>query len=176
MKKATTTLLATVALAGFSFAGPAGKAPMGKGIVPPPVAPTCNCFEPGGQFSLYAAAFVGGDKLDDTLGAGLSANYFFTQNLGVEADATWGFADSTIHTVNGSLVLRLPITSACLAPYALVGGGLHTNGVTEGTLHAGGGIDVRLKDCFGIFADARYTWADESGDYTVIRAGIRMNF
>lgn len=176
MKKATTTLLATVALAGFSFAGPAGKAPIGKGPVPPPPAPTCNCFEPGGQFSLYAAAFVGAKDIDDTLGAGFAADYFFTQNLGVEADATWGFADSTIHTFNGSLVLRLPITSACLAPYALVGGGLHTDGVTEGTLHAGAGIDVRLKDCFGIFADARYTWADETDDYTVIRAGVRFNF
>ncbi len=176
MKQATTTLLATIVLAGFSFAGPAGKAPMGKGPVPPPPIPTCNCFEPGGAFSLYAAAFVGSDKFDDAMGAGLSASYFFTQNLGLEADATWGFTDSTIHTVNASAVLRFPITSLCLAPYILAGGGLHTNGVTEGTAHLGAGIDVRLKDCFGVFADARYTWADEAGDYTVIRAGVRMNF
>jgi hypothetical protein len=176
MKQATTTLFATIALAGFSFAGPAGKAPTGKGPMPAPSAPTCNCFEPGGQFSLYAAAFVGADDIDDSLGAGLAADYFFTRNLGVEGDATWGFADSTIHTVNASAVLRFPITSACIAPYVLAGGGIHTDGVTEGTFHVGGGLDVRLKDCFGIFADARYTFAQETDDYTVIRAGVRMNF
>ena len=176
MKTTTTTILASIALAGISFAGPSmDKAPMSKGPVPPPP-PTCNCFEPGGQWSLYAAALVGGDKIDDAMGAGFAVDYFFNHNVGVEVDATWAFADSTIHTFNGSLVLRAPIMSACIAPYALLGGGVHTDGLTEGTLHAGGGIDIRLANCFGIFADARYTWADESGDYTIIRAGIRMNF
>lgn len=150
---------------------------MGKATLPPPpAAPTCNCFEPGGQFSLYAAAFLGAKDSSDSAGAGFAADYFFTRNLGVEADATWGFADSTIHTFNGSVVLRLPITSACIAPYILGGGGFHTDGVSEGTLHLGGGVDVRLKDCFGVFADARYTWADETDNYTVVRAGVRMNF
>ena len=176
MKNTTTTILATIAFAGVSFAGPSmDKAPMSKCPVPPPP-PSCNCFEPGGQFSLYAAALLGSDTIDDAMGAGVAVNYFFTQNVGVEVDATWAFTDSTVHTLNGSLVLRVPIISACIAPYALVGGGVHTNGETYGTLHAGGGLDVRLANCFGIFADARYTWADQDDDYTIVRAGIRMNF
>lgn len=174
MKNTTTTLLASLALTGISFAGPSmGKAPMGKGPVPPAPA-SCNCFEPGGQFSLYAAALVGSDE--DAAGAGFAVDYFFTRNVGVEFDATWAFTDSTVHTFNGSLVLRAPIVSACIAPYALVGGGFHTDGTNEGTVHAGGGIDIRLANCFGIFADARYTWADKTGDYTIIRSGIRLNF
>lgn len=177
MKNATTTILASLALAGFSFAGPAsyGKAPVGKGPVPPPP-PSCNCFEPGGQFSLYGAALLGASDIDDSLGAGIAVDYFFTPFVGVEADATWAFSDSTVHAFTGSVVLRYPIISACIAPYVLAGGGFHTDGVSQGTLHAGGGLDVRLANCFGIFADARYTWAEESDDYTIVRAGVRMNF
>lgn len=175
MKHATTTILASLALATISHAGPSGKAPVGKGPVPPPP-PSCNCFEPGGQFSLYAAGFIGSGNLDDTMGAGMAVDYFFTNHLGVEVDATWGFASSTIHAFTGSFVVRYPIISACLAPYALVGGGIETDGVTQGTAHVGGGIDIRLKNCFGIFADARYTWAEETDDFTLVRAGVRMNF
>lgn len=176
MKNATTTLLATIALAGISHAGPSyGKAPVSKGPVPLP-APTCNCFEPGGQFSLYGAGLVGASDIDDSFGAGIAADYFFTPFVGVEADATWAFADTTVHAFTGSVVLRYPIVSACIAPYILGGGGFHTDGVKQGTFHAGGGLDVRLANCFGIFADARYTWAQDTDDYTIIRAGIRMNF
>ena len=175
----TTTLLASLALTGISFAGPSGysgKAPFNKGVVPPPAAPSCNCFEPGGQFSLYAAAITGAKDVGDAPGAGFAVDYFFTRYVGAEFDATWAFVDSTIHSFNASIVLRAPITSACIAPYALAGGGFHTNGVNEGTLHAGLGLDIRLANCFGIFADARYTWNKETDDYTLLRAGIRLNF
>lgn len=175
MKNATITLLASLSLAGLSFAGPSGKMPMGKvpTVTPPP---SCNCFEAGGQFSLYAAGLLGADDIDDSFGAGLAVDYFFTPFIGAELDATWAFADSTIHTFNGSVVVRYPIVAACLAPYALAGGGFHTDGVKQGTWHAGGGLDVRIANCFGVFADGRYTWAEETDDYVVVRAGIRLNF
>jgi hypothetical protein len=179
----TKTLLALFATAATAFAG-SGKEVIsaGKGkmpIDPAPLPPSgCQCFAAGTSgFSLYAAAFLGADNFDDSAGAGLSYSYFATENVGVEVDATWGFADSAIHTFNASLVLRAPIKSACVAPYALLGGGVHTNGVTEGTFHVGAGIDVRLTpNCLGLFADARYTFAEDSGDYTVVRAGLRMKF
>jgi outer membrane protein W len=166
------------------LAGGSGKAVVaGKGKLPmeapaAAVATGCNCFAAGTQgFSLYAAAFVGAEHFDDNLGAGLSYSYFQTENVGVEVDGTWGFADSAIHTFNASLVLRAPIKGICLAPYALIGGGLHTDGVTEGTFHIGAGVDYRITpNCLGVFADARYTFAEQSGDYTVVRAGIRVNF
>ncbi len=177
MKKAYITLLTVLGFAGISMAGVSvGKAPVGKGPVPPPPPAGCDCFNPGGQFSLYAAALVGANDIDDTLGAGMAVDYFFTANVGVEADATWIFDESTIHAFTGSLVLRAPINSACIAPYALLGGGIHTDGVTQGTWHVGGGVDVRLGGCVGIFADARYTFAAETDDYTIVRAGVRMNF
>jgi hypothetical protein len=181
MKQATTILMTIAGLVGTSFAGGSsyGKTSVGKGQpMPPPPPAGCNCFAAGSQgASLYAAAFMGADEFDDSLGAGLSYSYFATENVGVEVDATWGFADSTIHTINGSLVLRAPIQSACIAPYALIGGGIHTNGVTQGTWHVGAGLDVRLTpNCLGLFADARYTFAEDTGDYTVVRAGVRVNF
>jgi opacity protein-like surface antigen len=179
MKQAYITLLTVLGLATFGIAGvtSSGKAPVGgKGVVPPPPPAGCTCFDPGGQFSLYGAALVGANDLEDKLGVGLSAGYFFNPYVGVEADATWIFETSEVQLFTASLVARYPITSACIAPYAFIGGGVHTNSHTQGVYHVGAGFDFRLKSCMGFFADARYTFADKTDDYVLIRAGIRMNF
>ncbi|MBP7948007.1 MAG: hypothetical protein KA004_00025 [Verrucomicrobiales bacterium] len=176
MKKAYITLLTVLGLAGFSSAGVTGKAPVGKTPPPPPPA-GCSCFEPGGQFSLFAAAMIGdGGELDDSLGGGISAAYFFTPYVGLEGEAAWFAEDSVVHSFTGSLVLRAPITSICLAPYIMVGGGVHANSVTQGVFHAGGGLDYRFSNCIGLFADARYVWAEETDNYVIVRSGFRMNF
>jgi hypothetical protein len=95
----------------------------------------------------------------------------------LEADATWLDNESAIHAFTASVVIRYPIQSACIAPYILAGGGVHADSETQGTAHLGAGIDIRLMkwSCAGFFADARYTWADDTDNYTIVRAGFRIN-
>jgi hypothetical protein len=181
MKKSALLMLVTA----FGFASSAvraGEVVSAKNPPPPIVVPSlCDCFDAGkAQVSLYGAGVIfsnGGH--DDSLGGGLSLAYFFTENVGLEADATWLATDTVLHHFTGSVVLRYPIKTICIAPYAIVGGGILANSGNEGTFHAGGGIDVRFGHshwCPGLFADARYTWTGESDDdFTLIRAGFRFN-
>lgn len=154
----------------------------GKSIAPPArieVPTLCQCFEPNtASVSIYAAGLLpdsdGG--LDDSFGGGLAVDYFFSENVGIQVDATWADADSVVHLFTGSVVLRYPIKSICLAPFIFGGGGVHTDGVTQGVFHAGGGLDYRFNDKVGIFADARYTWTEETEEYALVRTGVRFAF
>lgn len=138
----------------------------------------CQCFAAGTQgFSLYAASFSASKVFDRNAGAGLSYTLFPEEYYGFEAEATWGFAESMIHNFNASFIVRYPIPEMCLAPYAFIGAGIHTDGVKEGTWHIGLGLDMRLtQECLGIFADVRYVFAEEVGNHTLTRIGMRMNF
>lgn len=182
MKHTLLTLSAIALSLGTSVAGPAGysgKAPKAPVAPPMNVPSLCDCFDANTTFvSVYASALLADSDghLDDGFGGGISLSHFFNANVGVEADANWNGTDGTVHLLTGSVVLRAPITEACLAPYALLGGGMHANGVTQGVWHAGAGLDVRFDACFGVFADARYTWTEEDSDYTIVRGGVRFNF
>jgi hypothetical protein len=156
------------------------KNPSAKNAPPIQVESICDCFDAGKvTVSLYGAGIVfehGG--IDDALGGGLALGYFFTDFAGVEVDATWLATNPVLHNFSGSVVLRYPVKSACLAPYLLGGGGYETDSVQQWTAHVGGGIDWRLgsgPNCLGLFADARYTWTEEETDFTLIRAGLKFN-
>jgi Outer membrane protein beta-barrel domain len=164
----------------------AGEAPVAISKNPknPPqeivVPAVCDCFNAGPVFSIYGAGIIpdGDGILDDGLGGGLSLGYFVNENFGLEVDATWLDNDSLIHNLTASAVFRFPIKPACIAPYVFAGGGLETDSVNQGVYHVGAGIDIRLGDgptCPGIFVDARYTFADKTQDYTIVRAGFRIN-
>jgi hypothetical protein len=181
MKK--TALLMLVTTFGFAPATlQAGETVSAKAPPPPPieVPSLCDCFDAGKcQISLYGAGIIfDSGPQDDELGGGLSVSYFFTENVGLEADATWLATDEVLHHFTGSVVVRFPIRSICVAPYLLGGGGIAANSENEGTLHVGGGIDVRCgksRWCPGLFADARYTWTEDNHDFALIRAGFRFN-
>lgn len=182
MKKTTLLSLAvaslslTAAQAGTYVSGPS-KAP-----VPPSeplkVPSLCECFEPNtASVSLYVAGLLPDGSGDDAVGGGISLNYFFTEYVGLEVDYTAADTDhSATHLVTGSVVLRYPIKQICLAPYVFGGGGVHTNSETQGVWHAGVGVDYRISKCIGIFADGRYTWTEDTDDYTLVRAGVRFGF
>lgn len=182
MNKTTISIFAAAAcgLATATAGTPSlGKAPA-KGPVPDLKVPgVCDCFNAGSSsVSVYASGLLpnGNGELDDAFGGGLAYDYFFTPNVGFMVDATWSATDSVTHLFTGSLVLRAPISSLCLAPYVFGGGGYHTNGENQDVWHAGGGLDYRVSNCWGLFADARYTWASDTQDYTVVRAGVRFGF
>lgn len=174
-------------IAGSAWAGPRhyAKAYSSKNSVIPArpvklnVPQDCECFASGPQYSLYGAGvFSGGHGIDDGIGAGISAGYFFTENVGVELGATWFDNHSAIHAFDASAVLRYPIPSTCIAPYIYGGVGLHANSVTQFTTHVGAGVDIRFEalDCAGVFVDGRYVFGEESDDYSILRAGIRTAF
>lgn len=164
----------TAALASSAIAGPiASKNPKGPVMPPPPAG--CDCFGPGASFGLFGGAILPSGERggDDALGGGILGEYFFTENIGLQGSYGVYATHSEHHAFDASLVLRAPIKSLCLAPYALVGGGYSVNSTSEGNFHVGGGVDLRLTGCTGIFADGAYHWANE-GDYTIVRLGVKI--
>ena len=113
---------------------------------------------------------------DGRVGAGAGANYFFTRHLGFG----WEAYSQNIHGVfvdNGSMNLlgRLPIGETGFAPYAMGGGGYQFD-VKQGIAQAGGGVEFRFTEHVGIFADARYVWAEKTDNFGVGRFGLRVAF
>ncbi len=75
--------------------------------------------------------------------------------------------------------IAAPITSLCIAPYILAGGGFSTNSSNQGTYHVGAGLEGRIfnADCLGIFADGIYYFSeDEDRDFTIVRVGVKWTF
>ncbi len=178
-------LLAAAVAMGFSaasaVAGPYYSSKSGPEL-PPPQPLGCVCFDGGSlEVSAFAAGLLpSGDDhgLDDAFGGGIGVGYFFTPNIGMEVNYAVFSEDQAVHLATVNAVVRAPLGDICLAPYFLVGGGVHSNSVTQGIWNIGGGLDWRLDaaGCFGIFADAVYTFAEDTDDYTVIRLGVRKNF
>ena len=168
MKKA---LLALALMAGLPVLANAGD--KGYVVEKNPVAPAC--YGAGYEFGVFGAAIFPESHYDDSLGGGVSLGYFFNENLGVQASAAIYATDSEVHNYTVDAVYRLPIN--CIAPYLLVGGGVHTNGATEGLFRFGGGIDVRIIDSTSIFADGTYNLLSSDIDnYTTARVGLRFAF
>ena len=170
--------VASVALASSAFAGPVTYS--GKGGKPvQPVAPLgCECFAPGFAVGGFGGAFLPqGDNGDDVLGGGVLAEYFFTPYIGIQGSYGLYATDSEHHQFDASLILRYPITSICIAPYLMVGGGGSTNSDKQGDAHLGGGIEARFEsiNCLGVFADGAYHW-DDNGDFTIVRLGVKLPF
>ncbi len=173
--KLLATLLMSAAVASTAIAGPIEAKNPKAPVMPPPPPAGCQCFAPGLAFGAFGGGIVA-DVGDDALGGGVLAEYFFTENIGIQG--TYGIyaTDSEHHQFDASLVLRAPIKSLCIAPYALVGGGFSSNSENDGSFHVGGGLDLRLEslNCAGIFADGVYHFADN--DHTTIRLGVKIPF
>src|SRR5476651_780017 len=99
--KTISSLILSVALASSAFAGPVTYSGKDSKVVPPTVAPAgCDCFAPG-----FALGLFGGGELprhtsirDNGLGGCSLAEYFFTENIGLQA--SYGvFAPSPAHHI-----------------------------------------------------------------------------
>lgn len=176
MKKLIYSLAITAVFAGLGTAGDS-KAPVAPKVPLPPLG--CACFDGGFEFSAFGSGILFNGYGDDALGGGVALGYFLTENIGIEASYSVHATDpSEEHLITANAVFRLPIKSACIAPYLLAGGGLITNSDTNGLFDLGAGIDIRLEalGCLGIFADATYNWVDDATDFTLIRIGARIPF
>jgi hypothetical protein len=174
MKKLLSTLTVLSLSLGFAAAGDYGKNPVEKN----PVVPTgCECFGTGFEFSGFVAGAIP-DSGDGEMGGGASIGYFFTENIGIETSYTVAAFQSEEHILTANLVYRMPIKDLCIAPYVLLGGGVLTNGSTDGLWDLGGGLDIRFDSlgCVGLFVDATYNWVDGDRDFTLVRGGVRIPF
>ncbi len=177
--KSLVTLLAAVALSGSVIAGPVSYKNPKQPVMPPPPPTGCECFAPGLAFGVFGGGIFIDD--DDALGGGLLAEYAFSEYFAIQGSYGLYATDSEHHNFDAALVLRYPITSICLAPYALVGGGFSTNSENVGHFLVGGGLDFRIPSasCLSIFADAAYYFADrDTGDdnSTIVRLGVKFPF
>ena len=170
------TALAIVASPLSSFAGGGKYVVTDPTVGLPKTTGSDFCYDGGLEFGTYVAGyFPQGGHYDDSLGGGISMAYFFGANLGLDLGATWFDTDSVVHHYTLDAVYRLPFD--CIAPYVLVGGGVHTNGSTEGLFRFGGGVDFRVLGSTSIFADGVYTISnDDVEDSTTARLGLRFAF
>lgn len=147
-----------------------------------------------GQYSVGEGPNQVGLFRDHGFGGGVGLNYFFSRNIGLGVDAAWLDAKESpitgstssgrraVHNFSGSLIFRMPIDSACLAPYVYAGGGAAVDGDQWATAHAGAGIEYRIKpQSFGVFIDGRWTYlgdryGHEDLNYATARAGFRFVF
>ena len=125
-------------------------------------------------FGTYATRSRSGEK-EDSFGGGLGVTWFLTDHIGVSADS---YVEElrTPYRANASLILRLPIEDLSLAPYIFGGGGRQFEIVPQWTRHAGVGLEFRLNRHSGLFADGRRVFPEETPDYTLVRAGLRVGF
>ena len=110
-------------------------------------------------------------------GAGAGANYFFTRNIGLGAEA---YSENTtgvfIDNASGNLILRLPLGQSGFSPYAFGGGGHQFDAAKLWFGQGGAGLEDRFTPHVGIFLDARAVWPNETKYYGVARAGLRFAF
>jgi len=187
MKKLLSTIVLLAVSAGLATAGDYySKAPVSKGpvVTPPPV---CPCFDPGVELSLFGSGIfpdggnIHGHEGSDELGGGVGIGMFFTENVGINVSYHAFNTDPSVeHYGTADLVLRLPIHELCIAPYVFGGGGVVTNGSTDGLYRAGGGLDIRMDSmgCVGLFVDGAYNWVEDGdhGDSVIARVGFKIPF
>jgi hypothetical protein len=109
-------------------------------------------------------------------GGDAGANFFFTQYIGVGADAyaLSQRSPSFVDTATGNLIVRFPI--GIFAPYIFGGAGYQFERIDQIVGGGGVGLEIRLVPHFGIFADARYLAAVKTADFGLARAGVRLSF
>lgn len=139
------------------------------------------------NFSFFGTGTVGDDTLrrpsgdrikrDGRLGAGLGIQYFPHRNIGLEAE---GYTENTGHhfvdNVDLNLILRFPLWNSGVAPYLIGGAGRQIDPIYQWTFNMGGGVEWRFSPHVGIFVDGRYVIADETDEYGLGRAGLRVGF
>ena len=173
--KSLLTILATVALSGAAIAGPVSYKNPKAPVMPPPAPTGCECFAPGFMLGAFGGAVLGNE---DALGGGILGEYAFSSYVALQGSYGLYATDSEHHQFDAALILRYPITSLCLAPYAMVGGGFSTNADTRGDFLVGGGLDLRLPSasCMSIFADGAWYVLGDNDDQTIVRLGVKFPF
>ena len=162
----------SLALLALPLAAQAGG---GKYVVEKNPVVAASCYDGGFEFGIFGAGLFPESHYEDSLGGGVSLGYFYNENFGFDFSAAIFSTDSEVHNYTIDAVYRLPFN--CIAPYVLAGGGVHTNGETEGLFRFGGGVDFRLFENSSLFADGIYSiLGGDVADYAIARVGLRFAF
>jgi hypothetical protein len=114
------------------------------------------------------------DEGENQWGGGLGLDYFFSKYAGIGLSTHMEDIEGTaVDNLASEIYLRWPIEKWHLAPYAIGAGG-YEFGTQEWFQAVGGGVELRFKKRFGIFADYQYVFHEDNDD-SVIRAGIRIH-
>ena len=183
MKKSFSLLVLILATASVSFAG---ETVSSKKVVVP--ADDCRFRAHEWQFdaSTVGAAGMYNGQSKQGLGGDWGVNYFFTKYLGVGIDDSVGSMRNAGFSgfdglqagdsLQADLLLRYPICAWNLAPYVMVGGGGSWGPASQGDGNAGGGIEWRVLEHAGFFADCRWLYGTSGLSMALPRVGIRVNF
>lgn len=166
------SLLMSAALATSVYAGAPSYSGKGGKIVQPP-APTCDWFAPGAKLGVFGGGGIP-DSGDGALGGGVLAEYFFTENFGIEGSYGVYAIEPTHHEFDLNLVARYPMKDHCWAPYLLLGGGYSVNSENDWNFGVGGGVEAHITGNIGAFADGSYRWRDGETNFTLIRLGLKF--
>jgi hypothetical protein len=108
-------------------------------------------------------------------GGGFAFNYIFFRYFGLGVENFWTANGPAVYHLGGYGILRYPIESLRLAPYALVGGGAGLGGTSFGYFNVGGGLEFRITPNIGTFVDSRWYLGNPTNG-SDIRAGVRLSF
>jgi len=176
MKKLLSLTGVIMLTAAAAFAGD-GKTFKDKVVVEPP---TCLFRANELQLDAFATGLFH-NSARSAWGGGLGVNYYFTKfiGIGVEEDIFARRGETTEWATSGNLLLRYPICSWNLAPYAMIGGGA-TYGCKRqghGFGDIGAGLEYRFTNNIGLFTDARWLYSSQDPQSAVQgRAGLRFAF
>lgn len=178
MKKILSTLALAIITASAAFAGTDSKKVV--------IAPVQEDLFRAGEIQIDAsfAALLGryNGRNANGIGGNLGLNYFITRYIGIGVDNTVGGwvgsgNNGAFDNLQGNLILRYPIESLHLAPYALVGGGATWGSNRgQGNGNVGGGIEYRFTRNIGTFVDSRYLYGNNSLNSSLTRIGLRFSF
>lgn len=124
-------------------------------------------------FGFYGSKDKNGHS--DAWGMGVGGNYFFTENIGAGLD-TYADAFELPYLLNASAIYRYPIGDTAFAPYGFGGLGREWTHTAQWMGHVGGGVEYRMRQQTGLFADIRGVFPSETKDYAVLRFGFRIRF
>ena len=112
---------------------------------------------------------------DENFGGGLGVTAYFARFIGLSADS-WIEEWKAPYRANASLLLRVPLGQSGLAPYAMGGGGRQWKYVPQWSLHAGGGLQLKLNPYTALFGDWRRIFPEDTDDYHLVRFGLNVGF
>lgn len=127
----------------------------------------------------YAQMFAAADRgnaINTGPGGGFATNLFFARYFGVGVENLWYSNDSRgDYFLTGKAIVRYPIDSLSLAPYAFVGGGggFGLSNVGFGTV--GFGAEYRVTDNIGTFVEGRWLFGAPN-DAGLLTTGLRFSF
>jgi hypothetical protein len=127
----------------------------------------------------YTIHHLSGDRIRNNtrLGAGVGGNFFFTRNLGIEADAySENLNGSFVDSVSANLIFRLPLGESGFSPYAFGGGGRQFDPARVWFGQFGTGMEYRFTPNIGLFLDGRIGFPNETKYFGLLRLGLRLPF